>query len=396
MATGTVPHLENYIKAGFNILISGLHGTGKTQSIKEACEKLGLKYKYYSASTLDPYTDLVGVPVPKADETGFDRLVMVRPREIDEAEVVVFDELNRADSKTRNAVLELVQFRAINGEVLPNLKCVIAAVNPPDGEYDVEDLDPALVDRFHVSIEVKPRVSGAYFKEKFGPEIGNALVSWWSGINQSKRGNYLSPRRLELIGQVWNATQSAEALKAAMPPGGVFEVKKLADALRDASLTPEERSKFEQEREKALEAAKLAEAQRIANIANWTRQEITDVARRPDIIKALTENPTDVNLHTKIADVLATGISPANLFSTVYIDMLLALSESSLTSALGSWKAAKTSQGRNELSNLLYRIRTRGTKADDVRKKYGALGRALQGPNSANPVEAFIKRYNLP
>jgi len=53
--------------------------------------------------------------------------------------MLFFDELNRAHPKVLNAVFELVQFRSINGDKLPRLQCVIAAINPPGAGYHVQE-----------------------------------------------------------------------------------------------------------------------------------------------------------------------------------------------------------------------------------------------------------------
>ena len=226
--------LQTYIKNGFNILLQGQHGVGKTMILTEACKSLGLNLKYYSASSLDPYTDLVGIPEFITNEQGERVIRSVRPQEINDAEVVFFDELNRADPKVLNAVFELIQFRTINGEPLPNLKCVIAAQNPPDGDYTVDSLDPALADRFQICLEIKPEVSLGYLKSVLQDETAQALVNWHKA--HGKKSDYISPRRIEMIGHVWEATQDKVSLAAAMPTGGSFDIGKLFNLLNNTAL----------------------------------------------------------------------------------------------------------------------------------------------------------------
>lgn len=226
--------LETYIDNGFNILIQGKHGVGKTAVLNKACENLGLRLKYYSASSLDPYTDLVGIPKFSKDENGKDIITSVRPQEINDAEVVFFDELNRADPKVLNAVFELIQFGSINGEKLENLKCVVAAQNPPDGDYTVDPLDPALADRFQINLEMKPEVSASYLKSVLKDDTVDALVKWHK--DHGKKAHYISPRRIEMIGKVWEATEDKGSLVAAMPSGGIYDVGKLFNLLNNTSL----------------------------------------------------------------------------------------------------------------------------------------------------------------
>lgn len=231
--TKVVPRAEKYLDASFNVLLIGLHGTGKTTAVMDLAAAKGMKVKLFTCSTLDVYTDLVGVPETVVGPDGQKSLEMVRPREVDHADFIFFDEINRADPKTLNAILEIVQFGTINGERLPNLKCCWAAMNPPGMDYQVEDLDPALVDRFDVFEEVKARPSVAYMSQHMRPAIAKALVKWWEGMDKDRRTetDYISPRRLLKLGLVYEQLGSCDP---ALPAWVTVERTKLADLLRDA------------------------------------------------------------------------------------------------------------------------------------------------------------------
>ena len=166
--------------------------------IKDVFESAGLRWKYFSASTLDPWVDFVGVP-KVVDKDGKTYLDLIRPKFIqdDEVEAIFFDELNRAPDKVLNAVMELIQFKSINGHKLKNLKVIWAAINPEDDDdtYTVNHLDPAHVDRFHVKIEVPFEVDKDYFTTKY-PSIGQTFIDWWSAIPENIR-LLVSPRRLD-------------------------------------------------------------------------------------------------------------------------------------------------------------------------------------------------------
>lgn len=195
--------LDFYIENGMNVLFIGRHGVGKTAMGKAAFERHNLKWKYFSAATMDPWVDFVGVPDKTTDpETGEEYLKLIRPVGFHngEVEAIFMDELNRAKDKVRNAVMELIQFRSINGVPFPNLKMVWAAINPEDEEdedlkYDVERLDPAQKDRFHVHILVPYEPSKSYFKRTFGTS-GVGAVEWWDGLT-NEQNKFVSPRRLE-------------------------------------------------------------------------------------------------------------------------------------------------------------------------------------------------------
>ena len=220
--------LELYLRNGFNILMSGKHGVGKSSALMAAVRNLGWALDYYSAGSLDPFVDLVGIPHVNDDKT----LEMVRPHRLDKAEVVFFDELNRADDKTLNAVFEMIQFKTINGEPLPNLKAVVAGINPPgdEDEYKVNILDPALVDRFHIVINMEPDPLISTIASEIdhidNVEIATALVTWWNG-HDKKKVAYISPRRLSYIGQTWSKIPKMSTIDRTMPPDGLFDTGKL-------------------------------------------------------------------------------------------------------------------------------------------------------------------------
>jgi hypothetical protein len=191
--------LDFWIKHNYNVLFSGKHGTGKTSCIISAFNRAGLKWKYFSASTLDPWVDLVGVPKEVQSEHG-NYLDLVRPKEFqyDEIEAIFFDEYNRSHKKVRNAVMELIQFKSINGKKFNNLKLIWAAVNPSDeeGEYDVEKIDPAQEDRFHIKVSVPYKPSEKYFSNVYGNKTAHAACSWWNELPDVEK-NKISPRRLD-------------------------------------------------------------------------------------------------------------------------------------------------------------------------------------------------------
>ena len=248
--TLTVKSLKGYIGAGLNVIISGVHGVGKTAKLQEACSQLGLSMKYYSSSTLDPYTDLTGVPVPNKETKTVE---YYRPRDIDEAEVIFFDEINRADPKTINAIFEITQFGTINGEKLPKLKCVVAAMNPVSEEYTTDELDHAFLDRFDVFLQADPEVDLNYFIQKFGDALGSAAVRFWQEYEAARTDTrrssaneipYLSPRRLDKIVAAFQAIPARQTIVDAVPPeftdrsviGDLYRV--LNTAITPVQVTP--------------------------------------------------------------------------------------------------------------------------------------------------------------
>lgn len=195
--------IDAFFKASFNILFVGKHGVGKTAQIKACFEKHGLirneTYLYFSASTLDPWVDLIGVPKEVNDGNGNVYLDLVRPKALStgKVEAIFFDEFNRSPKKVRNAVMELLQFKSINGLEFPNLKCIWAAINPDEDEtYDVEKIDPAQKDRFEVHVDIPYECNMEFFSTRFGKEIATPALEWWNELPSTVK-DHVTPRRLD-------------------------------------------------------------------------------------------------------------------------------------------------------------------------------------------------------
>lgn len=194
--------LNFWIKNNYNILFIGEAGVGKTSMVLDAFSRHNLKWQYYSASTMDPWVDLIGVPKEVKDEKGEPVLDLIKPKQWqeDNVEAVFIDEFNRAPKKVRNAIMELIQFKSINGKRYDSLKIVWAAINPEDSdmenEYDVEQLDPAQKDRFHFHVKIPYKPSLSYFQSKYGKELANPAVEWWNKLPKEIKKE-VSPRRLD-------------------------------------------------------------------------------------------------------------------------------------------------------------------------------------------------------
>jgi len=200
--------LDSWIQAGLNVLLVGQHGIGKTERVLEGLKRNNMKYLYFSASTMDPFVDLIGIPRVIENDAGARHLDFVKTKQVADADYnyIVIDEYNRSHKKVRNALMECVQFKSLNGVPLPNLKGVIAMINPPDDEdtYDVEKLDPAQEDRFHIKVSLPNGPSKEYFKKKYN-EMGDIACTWWTTIDAKLRNKgIVSPRRLDYALNLYN------------------------------------------------------------------------------------------------------------------------------------------------------------------------------------------------
>lgn len=195
--------LDFYVGHGLNVMFVGKQGIGKSSIILDCFKRNNLKFLYFSAATMDPWVDFVGVPKERKTDDGTSFIELVRPKEIaaDEVDAIFFDEFNRAPKKVRNAVMELLQFKSINGHKLNNLKIIWAAINPDEVEdesfsFDVEKLDPAQKDRFHVFIDLPYKLDRTYFSKKYSPTVADIANEWWEKL-EAKVKNQVSPRRVD-------------------------------------------------------------------------------------------------------------------------------------------------------------------------------------------------------
>jgi len=359
-----IPNAEKLIEEGFNVMLIGRHGCGKTESVRQLAEDKGFTLKSYSCATLDPFTDLVGVPVPKVDKDGKDYLKMIRPVDIDEADVVFFDELNRSRPEVQDAVLEIINNRTINGEPLPKLKACWAAINPPNGEYNVDDLDPALMDRFDLYIEMPPLPSVAYMQQRVPKPVALALKRWWDEHDKSKRKTYISPRRLMKIGLVFEATRNKVAMLQSLPPEADLDSNKLWQML-DEAVNPEKAKS----RKSGLGDAS----------ADFNYDNLGDLyMEQKKLIKFLKDNPAALETHRKVSDALKSNVSGQSLVSS-WAETLDALHKPVLESLINGFSQPKRSQMRTTYMSMITSNKNRAKKLTNLHSVIDGLAKTQAG-----------------
>ncbi len=132
-----------------NIMLTGRHGIGKSQILTNYFQEKGMVVKTLFLGQMSDPGDLLGLPT-KDETTG--RTTFMPPYwfPTDGQPIVLFlDELNRARPEILQTVMDLVLNRKLAGRPLPDGSRIISACN--DGEeYQLTDLDPALVSRFNI------------------------------------------------------------------------------------------------------------------------------------------------------------------------------------------------------------------------------------------------------
>jgi hypothetical protein len=143
--------LEFTIRAGGNLMTFGPAGVGKTEMAMQAAERAGFQYVYLNLSVLEA-PDLMGLPMVDQETrtTAYAPPRMIprfNPRE--RPVVLLVDEVDKAKPELQNPMLELFQFRSINGNKM-NVHSVISTGNLPDEGAFSQPVSHALTNRCKV------------------------------------------------------------------------------------------------------------------------------------------------------------------------------------------------------------------------------------------------------
>lgn len=180
-----------------NIMLSGKHGIGKSKIITDFFTAKGQKVVTLFLGQMSDPGDLIGLP-NKDGETG--KTIFMPPYwfPTDNQPVVLFlDELNRARPENLQTIMDLALNRKLAGRELPAGSRIVSAVN--DGEeYQLTDLDPALVSRFNIY--------------NFRPTIGEWLL-WASQAGIDKHVTEFIENNNRMLDGDGAATESSSSLE---------------------------------------------------------------------------------------------------------------------------------------------------------------------------------------
>jgi len=143
---------------GLSAIVVGLHGIGKSEIVAALADHLREQEPEHDWPFFDKRLaqmtegDMVGLPDRgEIDKTGVTKFLPVDWFYVAHREpaVLLLDELNRAELQIVNSGFQVIGARELNGLRLHPKSRVLACVNPPTF-YQVNELDPALMDRFAV------------------------------------------------------------------------------------------------------------------------------------------------------------------------------------------------------------------------------------------------------
>jgi len=132
-----------------NLMLVGRHGIGKSKILSEYYEKKGMRVVPLFLGQMADQGDLIGLP-SKNPDTGRTDFMPPYWFPTDGKPIVLFlDELNRARPEILQTIMDLALNRTLAGRRLPEGSRIVSAVNEGD-QYQLTDLDPALVSRFDI------------------------------------------------------------------------------------------------------------------------------------------------------------------------------------------------------------------------------------------------------
>lgn len=150
-----------------SVILRGRHGIGKSEVVYQVASKFDLPVMERRLSQVTE-GDVIGLPykVEKKRENG--ELYGVSTRFLpldwfvtcmDEPHLIFLDEIDRASLEVQQAAFELILDRSIQGNKVHKDCRIYAAINggPMGAMYNVNEMDPALIDRFWVT-DIRPSV----------------------------------------------------------------------------------------------------------------------------------------------------------------------------------------------------------------------------------------------
>jgi len=138
----------------------GVAGIGKTESVKNVASELNIPCSVLRLGSMQDVGDLLGMMQVTKFSDGTEVSVYAPPswyKTIQNGGILFMDELNRTKPQLQDAAMQLLDQGKFNDFVLPENVIIIGAMNPSTDEYDVNEQDIALVDRF-VAVPVRNEV----------------------------------------------------------------------------------------------------------------------------------------------------------------------------------------------------------------------------------------------
>lgn len=166
------------------VMLWGDRGSGKTWMYREYSELRKLMYTLVNWGQFDTPGDALGMPYLEDTKgksgNSYKHTRAGAPEWFPTGDVPTFlhcDELNRANNLVRQLHHGFLLDRMVGTHPLPDNCFVACTANPPEGEYGVQDLDIAVMDRLlHISLPDDPSASG-WLQWSIGQNVDSRIIS---------------------------------------------------------------------------------------------------------------------------------------------------------------------------------------------------------------------------
>ncbi|MFH0984872.1 MAG: MoxR family ATPase [Candidatus Omnitrophota bacterium] len=212
--------LQQCFKANVTPLVWGQHGIGKSQIVQTLAEEMKYECVDLRLGQME-VGDLIGLP---SKEDG--RTVWLKPSWFPKegsVGILFLDELNRARLDVLQAIFQLVLEKKLHTHHLPEGWRVVCASNPSGSDYFVNELDPALLDRFlHIQFRPEPNEWIGWGKDtgKIREEILDLIARYHHLLGNPSNDLPLevlpSPRSWEMLSRMLNGLEDRLWLQCAM------------------------------------------------------------------------------------------------------------------------------------------------------------------------------------
>lgn len=201
----------------YNPLFIGPPGIGKTEIVIQWAKDRGIPFTVITLATVEP-PDLRGYPLIET-VNGRQKMTTAIPEFWPDSEstgkyLLILDELNRGNPSVMNCVMGLSDGRrGFDNYTLPKNALIVGCINPSDGPYDTNTMDPALADRFEPYQVTYDKPSSLEFMKASGwrKEVVDFVESgvWTYVTPESIPGvpgaKYVAPRTLSKLNAALNA-----------------------------------------------------------------------------------------------------------------------------------------------------------------------------------------------
>lgn len=205
--------VAKHLPAEHSVLVRGRHGIGKSQVIYQLSKFFGLPVMERRLSQVTE-GDMVGLPWLEGE--GAKGATKFMPPDwfmdcVNKPHVIFLDEINRATPEVMQAAFELVLDRRIQGREVHKDCRIYAAINA-SAEYQINDMDPALLDRFFV-IDLDPTIEDwvAWGREHVHPCVVDFILQHPKHLEHTEA---IEPGRIYPSRRSWDRLNTALAADA--------------------------------------------------------------------------------------------------------------------------------------------------------------------------------------